>query len=112
MTGGGKRSSANPRYAHRTRREALRARLKAEGNPCHICGKPIDYSLPAGHPMSYELDEIVPVALGGDPLDAGNVQPAHRICNERKGAKAHLNRSAKSKAAHTSASGLPFSRDW
>lgn len=102
----------NPRNANGHRRRELRKRVKSLGLPCAICGKPIDYSLPAGHPMSYELDEIVPVALGGDPLDAGNVQPAHRICNERKGAKAHLNRSAKSKAAHTSASGLPFSRDW
>lgn len=35
--------------------------------------------------MSYELDEIVPVSLGGSPVDFDNVQPAHRICNQRKG---------------------------
>ena len=35
--------------------------------------------------MSYELDEIIPVSLGGSELDPENVQPAHRICNERKG---------------------------
>lgn len=55
------------------------------GLPCALCGKPIDYSLPPGHPLCYELDEIVPVSLGGDPLDPDNVQPAHRICNQRKG---------------------------
>lgn len=55
------------------------------GLPCALCGKPIDYSLPAGQPMSYELDEIVPVSRGGDPYDPDNVQPTHRACNQRKG---------------------------
>lgn len=55
------------------------------GLPCAICGHPIDYTLPAGDPLSYELDEIVPVSLGGDELDPENVQPAHRICNQMKG---------------------------
>ena len=87
MTGGGKRGGANPRYRYRTRREALRARLKAEGNPCHICGRPIDYSLPAGHPFSFEVDEVVPVSRGGDPLSYENCKASHRICNQRKGAK-------------------------
>lgn len=35
--------------------------------------------------MSYELDEIIPVSRGGDPFDIDNVQPSHRICNQRKG---------------------------
>ena len=32
----------------------LKARLRAEGRPCHICGMPIDYSLPPGDPWSFE----------------------------------------------------------
>ena len=87
MTRGGKRGGANPRYAYRTRREALRARLKAEGNPCHICGRAIDYSLPAGHPLSFEVDEVVPIKHGGDPLSYENCKASHRICNQKKGAK-------------------------
>ena len=76
------------RYARNgSRRRKLRARLKAQGLPCAICGQPIDYDLPAGDPMSFEVDEIVPVALGGDELDWSNLQPAHRICNQRKGKK-------------------------
>lgn len=75
--------SRNDRNGHRRRK--LRLRVKAMGLPCAICGQPIDYSLPATHPLSYELDEIVPVSLGGSELDPSNVQPAHRICNERKG---------------------------
>lgn len=65
----------------------LRARLKAEGRPCHLCGQPIDYSLPAGDPMSFELDHVVPLARGGDPYDYGNAAASHRICNQRKGCR-------------------------
>ena len=40
-----------------------------------------------GDPMSFEVDEIVPVSKGGSPIDRANVAPAHRICNERRGNK-------------------------
>lgn len=96
---------ANPRYANGARRRGIRDRWRAIGAPCALCGRPIDYSLPAGHPMSFEVDEIVPVSKGGDPLDFANTQPAHRICNQRKGA----GRVRKSVARP---SGLPTSREW
>lgn len=63
------------------------------GLPCHLCGRPIDYSLPAGDPWSYELDELVPIARlpreqrRAAACDPANVAPAHRICNERKGSR-------------------------
>ena len=82
-------SKPNPRRSNSTRRNKIRARIKAQGLPCALCGAPIDYSLPAGDPMSFEVDEIIPVSLGGDPLDITNCQPAHRICNQRKGNKLH-----------------------
>ncbi len=75
------------RYANGHARRKVRAWLKAQGLPCHICGRAIDYSLPAGHPMSFEVDEIVPVSKGGSPIDRANVAAAHRICNERRGNK-------------------------
>lgn len=65
----------------------MRAWLRSQALPCALCGQPIDYSLPAGHPLSFEVDEIVPVSRGGSPFERANVQPAHRICNERKGAR-------------------------
>ncbi len=77
----------NPRRTNGHRRTQLRNWLKAQGRPCHICGQPIDYSLPVGHPMSFEVDEIVPVSRGGSPYDRANVDAAHRICNQRKGAR-------------------------
>lgn len=49
----------------------LKARLRAEGRPCHICGQPIDYSLPPGTPWSFEADHVVPRARGGAVLDYG-----------------------------------------
>lgn len=96
----------NPRRSNGSRRDAIRRRWRSIGAPCALCGKPIDYSLPAGHPMSFEVDEIVPVSKGGDPLDFSNTQPAHRACNQRKG-----NGSRKRPAPHKP-SGLPTSREW
>lgn len=87
--------TANPRYANGARRRKIQARWRAIGAPCGICGKPIDYSLGMvadprtgkrrPHPMSFVVDEIVPVSLGGDPLDFENTRPAHYICNARRG---------------------------
>lgn len=77
----------NPRNANGAARRALRRRVAAMGKPCWICTLPIDYSLPALHPDSFELDELTPVADGGDPLEFENVAPAHRICNQWRGRK-------------------------
>ena len=97
-------SKRNPRISNGAARRAIRARWKAIGDPCHLCGKPIDYSLgmivdertgkKRPHPMSFVVDEIIPVSRyreGGfeSPEQAaitwGNTQPAHYICNARKG---------------------------
>ena len=83
----------DPRYANRNARNALRKRVAAMGLPCHLCGQPIDYTLPACDPLSFELDELVPLASLPQEqrrfaaVDPRNVAPAHRICNERRGAK-------------------------
>lgn len=94
----GKKSS-NPRYAvNYAARERQRNRLLREAAPnCPICGKPIDYSLRTWidpkdgkrkpHPYSPEVDEIVPLALGGSPIDPDNLQIVHRLCNQKKGKK-------------------------
>ena len=85
--------SVNPRRANGSRRDGIRARWRSIGDPCHICGKPIDYTLGMvevngkrrPHPMSFVVDEIVPVSKGGDPLDFATTRPAHWICNARRG---------------------------
>ena len=86
----------DPRTANGTTRRKNRARLRAEGRPCWICaafGRPsaIDYSLPAGHPFSFEVDELVPVSRWRDggylspeqcAADYANLAAAHRRCNQ------------------------------
>ena len=86
--------ASNPRRANGARRDSIRARWRSIGDPCHICGHPIDYSLGMvtvngkrrPHPMSFVVDEVVPVKYGGDPLDFENTRPAHWVCNARRGA--------------------------
>lgn len=79
--------SSNPRRSNGTRRNAIRSWLRSQGRPCWICrafGKSgyIDYSLPVGHPYSFEVDELVPVSMGGSPTSRANVDAAHRCCNQ------------------------------
>ena len=88
-------AGGNPRRANGSARDRIRATIRARGEPCAICGRPIDYSLgmitdPATgrrrpHPMSFVVDEIVPVSRGGSPIDPRNCRPAHWACNARRG---------------------------
>ena len=82
--------ASNPRYANGHRRRELRKRVLASESVCawEFCewpGVPIDKSLPANDPLAGEVDEIVPVSKGGDPLKRSNVRLLHRICNQRRG---------------------------
>jgi 5-methylcytosine-specific restriction endonuclease McrA len=76
---------ANPRRANGHRRDQVRARVLREESDCWLCGKPVDKTLPHGLPGSPEVDEIVPVSLGGSPIDRANCRLAHRLCNVRRG---------------------------
>ena len=89
---------SNPRYSNGNLRRKHRARLRAIGGECGICkGKlgPIHYDEPsdAQHPLSFVVDEILPVSrwreFGYDSPQAAaqdwnNLQPAHYICNAHK----------------------------
>lgn len=79
------RPKRNPRYANGHRRRQLRAAVLAEEDNCGLCGRPVAKDLPAGLPDSAEVDEIVPVSLGGNPFDRANARLAHRLCNQRRG---------------------------
>lgn len=76
--------ATNPRYKNGHRRRQLRKRVLATYSTCALCGQPVDKSLPAGHPMAPEVDEIIPISKGGSPLDWNNVQLVHRQCNLKK----------------------------
>ena len=107
----------NPRRVNGYKRDMLRKRVAALGLPCALCGQPIDYTLTTyidpkdgkrkRHPLSYELDEIVPISKGGSHVDIDNVQPTHRICNQKRG-----NRMLHRKPPEPRPNGLPNSGAW
>lgn len=90
--------TTNPRYRNGNLRRKHRARFKALGLPCAICGGAIHYDEPsdAKHPLSFVIDEKIPVSkywLGGYDSkeqcaqDWNNLQAVHYCCNASKGAK-------------------------
>lgn len=93
--------STNPRYANGNLRRKNRARLKAMQCECAIChGRlgPIHYDEPsdAAHPLSFVVDEKVPVARWKQfgyasarqcAEDFSNLQAAHYVCNLMKSDK-------------------------
>jgi 5-methylcytosine-specific restriction endonuclease McrA len=82
-------TTANPRYANGHRRRNLRTRILREETHCGICGGEVDKTIPTPDPMSAEIDEIIPISQGGDPLDRANCQLTHRICNRCKSSGQH-----------------------
>ena len=70
--------ASNPRNANGHRRRQLRARVLAAESECGICGLPVDKTLHFLDPMAPEVDEIIPVSRGGDPLARANTRLAHR----------------------------------
>lgn len=98
IAGGAK---VNPRYKNGSLRRKYRSRIKAQGGPCGICkGRfgEIHYDEPSDwkHPLSFVVDEIIPVSrwkeYGYDSPEAAaqdwnNLQPAHWCCNQAKSNK-------------------------
>ncbi|AUZ88530.1 hypothetical protein CVO76_13455 [Arthrobacter agilis] len=72
---------------YRTRRELIRKRWAREQRRCYLGGCYIDYEAPAGHPQSFELDHIVPIARGGALMDPDNWAASCRKCNRSKSDK-------------------------
>lgn len=67
------------------RRDQDRKRLKRKRLPCHICGQPIDYTLPMLDPMAFQLDHVLPVSVHPDlEHDPSNHAASHRKCNRTK----------------------------
>ena len=91
----------NPRQQNGSFRRKARARFRAQGAPCGICGGrlgPIRYDEPsdAQHPLSFVIDEIRPISKwklfgyaspAAAAQDPENLQAAHRCCNAKKGAR-------------------------
>lgn len=70
-------------HSYVKRRDALRRRAKRLGLPCWLCGYPFDFTLDYRDPMAFTADHIHAVAAGGSMT--GELRPAHRSCNSRRG---------------------------
>ena len=77
----------NRRVSNGHRRRQIRARILAAYDTCAICGKPVDKTLKTPHPMSAEVDELIPISRGGDPYSFTNCRLTHRRCNRLKSDK-------------------------
>lgn len=60
-----------------TTRDRHRALIRRDEPPCHLCGGPIDYSLPHLDPGAFVVDHVIPLARGGEDA-LHNKKAAHR----------------------------------
>ena len=81
MTGAHKYGATN---ANGHRRRQLIARVKARDTHCAICGGLLVPDAPHLDPRSTVIDEDIPRARGGSPLDPSNCNATHRACNQWK----------------------------
>lgn len=77
---------APKQWRNTAQRDRDRARIKATGANCSICGASIDYSLPHTDPMSFVVDHVRPLAKNGAD-NLANKAAAHAICNNKKRAR-------------------------
>lgn len=72
---------------HRVAFDKNKKRILKTENTCGICGKPVDKSIKAPHPLSPVIDHIMPVSKGGHPSAIENLQLTHWTCNRTKSDK-------------------------
>jgi 5-methylcytosine-specific restriction endonuclease McrA len=84
--------TSTSRYAGRSTRRyrGLRQQFRTDCQqhqlPCWLCGRPIDYTLPAGHPDAFNLDHAIPVSRRKDLAeDPQGFRASHAACNQRRG---------------------------
>ena len=69
---------------HRRWRD-FRLRVLAHYPPiCHLCGQPIDLTLPGTVPAGPTVDHLTPRSHGGRVYDINNCRPAHKSCNSSR----------------------------
>lgn len=71
---------------YKTTRATFRLDCQLLNAPCWLCGHPINYDLPVGHPDSWSLDHAYPLTQRPDLAeDPANYRPSHLNCNDRRG---------------------------
>jgi 5-methylcytosine-specific restriction endonuclease McrA len=53
----------------------IREEILKDSPPCYLCGLP----------GADSVDHVLPISLGGPPLDPDNLRPAHIRCNSKRG---------------------------
>lgn len=80
------RAHLDDSHWYRKQRDTFKQQGEATDAPCWICGQPIDYTAPRGHPQAHTLDHLHPVSthpqLHDDPA---NWRHAHHACNSARG---------------------------
>lgn len=71
---------------YRKKQSALKHKAKRLNLPCHLCGKPFDWTITNYHdPGAFSADHVEAIANGGKLL--GELAPCHRGCNSSRGRK-------------------------
>lgn len=116
----------NPRYSNGSLRRKQRERLRAQAGPCGICKGargPIRYDQPSDylHPLSFVVDEVVPVSRWREAgyaspeecaLDPNNQQPAHWCCNAAKSDGRKRSSATRKQSSLKARRRDPRSREW
>lgn len=69
---------------YRKRQAALKRASQRENLTCWLCGKPFDWTIENYlHPQAFTADHVEAIGNGGRLL--GELRPAHRGCNSRRG---------------------------
>lgn len=97
---------------HRLAFDRAKKRIYATQTTCGICGKPVEFTYKYPHPLSPCIDHIVPIAKGGHPSDADNLQLAHWTCNRQKSDKLRASKRADGEPEVISNRVLPQACDW
>ena len=64
----------------------LRAQVLAEEVVCGICGQWVDKSLAYRHPLSAQVDHVIPVSVAPQlVMVRSNLRLSHRRCNRQRG---------------------------
>lgn len=100
------RAGTNPRIVNGHRRRLARLDVLATEDVCGICGQVVDKSLHHLDDGAPEVDEVIPVSLGGSPYDRMNLRLTHRLCNRQRG------NGLKDVAKSVGQSPVPTSQPW
>jgi hypothetical protein len=78
---------SNPKWIAFAKKRMALARANNE-QPCHMCGRELNYALDGRHRFGPTVDHMEPLAWGGEllpPMEMTRI--VHRSCNSRQGAR-------------------------